>query len=426
MKKIITLLILLAVLTSCVQAPVSTEVQQPAESAQTAPEVEEAEAPVVEDVEVEEAEAPEEEEVEEPEVVVPVHSNIDEFIYVKQPGEEFDINEEYFEVVGIESDLQIASTGGWVQMVGAPQTFPVPDRPYTIGVAMYFTFDEVAGAVLQAVKDAAVEMGVRLVINDANNDQTIQNEALENWLLQGVDGVLVWPADFHTVAPAIEKLRNAGIPVVAGNPPMAGEVDAINFMDQYEVGRQSGIQIAEALLAKKGEVSGKVLYGTLPVFHPNAVGRVTGFKETLDSYGGEIEYIEIQSLKQEEAYTKFQDALLANPDTDVAWAVMSATMLGILAAVKDTGSDVIIGGVDNDRPILAGIANGDIVGTIAYSGFESGYWALVQMVNLLNGVEIPGVLGRPINPVDKDNVEEMFKYYYKGETLEGYMGTLGE
>lgn len=407
MKRIITLLILVALLAGCAQAPVVTETQEPDE---TTEEVEVTEA-------VEEVEATEE---------VLVHSNVDEFVYVKQPGEEFDINADYFEGVGIESDLQIASTGGWVQASGGPQAFPEPNETYTIGVAMYFTFDEVAGAVLQAVKDAAVQMGIKLVIHDANNDQTAQNEALENWLLQGVDGVLVWPCDFHTVAPAIEQLREAGIPVIAGNPPMTGTVDAMNFLNHYEIGWQSGLQLAEALLAKKGEVSGKVLVGTLPIFHPNAVGRVAGFKDAMDSYGGDIEYIEVQSLKQEEAYTKFQDALIQNPDTDIAWAVMSATMLGIVAAVKDTGADVLIGGVDNDRPILAGIANGDIVGTIAYSGFESGSWALIQMVNLLNGVDIPGVLGRPINAVDADNVAEMFAYYYKGETLEEYLGTLGD
>lgn len=356
------------------------------------------------------------------EVTAPTHSNADEFTYVKQAGEAFDINVDYFETVGIESDLQIASTGGWVQCDGPPSVYPVPNETYTIGVAMYFTFDQVAGAVLQAVKDAAVEMGIKLEINDANNDQTIQNQALENWLLEGVDGVLVWPCDFNTCAPAIQDLRDAGIPVIAGNPLVTGEVDAINFLNHYEIGWQSGVQLAEALLAKKGEVSGKVLYGTLPTFHPNAVGRVAGFKAAMDSYGGQIEYIEVQSLTQEEAYTKFQDALLTNPDADVCWAVMSATMLGILAAVKDAGSDALIGGVDNDRPILAGIKKGEIVGTIGYSGFESGYWAMDQMVNLLNGVDIPGVLGRPINAIDASNVDDMFAYYYKGETLEGYMG----
>ncbi len=397
MKKFVILILLASILTGCVQGPASEETVPVEEVADQTSVVDEAE--------------------------VPEHSNTDEFIYVKQPGEVFDINKEYFEVVGIESDLQISETGGWVQVTGSPDKFPEPKEIYTIGVAMYFTFDEVAGSLLQAVKDAAVQMGVKLLIHDANNDQTAQNQALENWLLQGVDGVLVWPADFHTVAPAIQKLRDAGIPVIAGNPPMTGEVDSMNFINQYEIGRMSGVQLAEALLAKKGEVSGKVLYGTLPTFHPNAVGRVAGFKDEMNSHGGIIEYIEIQSLQQEEAYTKFQDALLANPDADIAWAVMSATMLGIIAAVKDTGStDVLIGGVDNDRPILASVANGDIVGTIAYSGFESGYWALVQMINLLNGVEIPGVLGRPINAVDKNNVVEMFEYYYKGETLEGYIG----
>ncbi|MEM5767409.1 MAG: hypothetical protein AAGU32_03845, partial [Bacillota bacterium] len=94
----------------------------------------------------------------------------------------------------------------------------------------------------------------------------------------------------------------------------------------------------------------------------------------------------------------------------------------IVAAVKDVGVDPVVGGVDNDKTILAGISSGDIDSTVGYSGFESGAWLMSQMVNLLNGVDIPAVLGRPITGITADNVAEMFEHYYD-ETLDEYLGS---
>jgi hypothetical protein len=44
-----------------------------------------------------------------------------------------------------------------------------------------------------------------------------------------------------------------------------------------------------------------------------------------------------------------------------------------------------------------------------------------EMVNLLNGVPIPGVVFISNMKVTKENVEEAFAHYYPGQTLEGYM-----
>ena len=44
------------------------------------------------------------------------------------------------------------------------------------------------------------------------------------------------------------------------------------------------------------------------------------------------------------------------------------------------------------------------------------------MVNILNGVaDVPGQIIGPIETVTKDNVEEMFEYYYGGRTLQDYL-----
>jgi ABC-type sugar transport system substrate-binding protein len=82
---------------------------------------------------------------------------------------------------------------------------------------------------------------------------------------------------------------------------------------------------------------------------------------------------------------------------------------------------VPLSSVDNDKPILAGIYNGEVVGTAAYSSIAPAWWSMTQMVNLLNGDPIPGVMFYENMKVTKDNVEEAFAHYYPGKTLQDYL-----
>ena len=44
-----------------------------------------------------------------------------------------------------------------------------------------------------------------------------------------------------------------------------------------------------------------------------------------------------------------------------------------------------------------------------------------NIVNILNGVEVPGHIIGPIEVIHKDNVEELFEMYYGGRSLKDYM-----
>jgi hypothetical protein len=46
---------------------------------------------------------------------------------------------------------------------------------------------------------------------------------------------------------------------------------------------------------------------------------------------------------------------------------------------------------------------------------------MTQIVNLLNGDPIPGVMFYENMKVTKDNVEEAFAHYYPGKTLQDYL-----
>jgi ribose transport system substrate-binding protein len=370
--------------------------------------------------------APEEEPMEEPveepmeEPKTPENPNEADYTYVGDPDEVFDLNSWYGDV-GVEADVTIKSPGA-VKVPDIMTTdIPKANEPYTIGFSVYYTVDEVGSMILESMKTAADEAGVELLVNDANYDQNAQNQAIEQWILQGVDGVILAPADFTGVKTALDALEEADIPVVTLNAPLAGSTYAAVISDTVEQGQIAGELLEADLLAAGTPMEGPIVYQTLPFVHPNAATRAKGFVDVFAEYP-DIEIIELTGISPEEHFTAFDGAIKANPDMIGAWGLYSSATIGMLNAKKANGRvDIPLSSVDNDKPILAGIYDGEIVGTAAYSSIAPSRWSMSQIINLLNGAPIPGIVFYANMEVRPDNVEEAFEHYYPGKTLEEFM-----
>lgn len=349
-----------------------------------------------------------------------VNPNLADFTPVGDQAVVFDLNGWYKEV-GVDAAVTIRSAGA--VRVPDEMTTPMPkaNEEYTIGFSVYYTVDEVGSMILDTMKVAAEEAGVKLLVNDANYDQNAQNQAIEQWILQDVDGVILAPCDFTGVKTALDALEAAGIPVITLNAPLAGNVDSLVIGDTVEQGAIAGVLLEKALLASGKEMKGTVVYQTLPFVHPNAATRAKGFVDTFTKYT-DITVVELTGISPEEHYTAFDGAIKAYPDMIGAWGLYSSATIGMMNAKEANGrDDILLSSVDQDKPILKGIKDGIIVGTAAYSSIAPSNWCMSQMVNLLNGIPIPGVIFYANMEITADNVESAFEHYYPGKTLQDYI-----
>ncbi len=413
MRKLIQLtsllLILAFVLAAC--APAATPTTAPAVEAPAAP-VEQAPAAPAEEAPAAPAEpaAP----------ATPENANLADFTYVGDQDTVFDLNGWYDEV-GVEANVMIRSKGAVKVPDDLTTEMPKAAEKYTIGFSVYYTVDEVGSMILETMKAAAVEAGVELLVNDANYDQNAQNQAIEQWILQGVDGVILAPCDFTGVKTALDALEAANIPVVTLNAPLAGNVDAVVIGDTVEQGTIAGELLEQALIASGKEMKGSIVYQTLPFVHPNAATRAKGFVDVFTKYP-DIKIVELTGISPEDHYKAFDGALKANPDMIGAWGLYSSATIGMMNAMLAEGkTDLLLSSVDQDKPILKGIYDGVIVGTSAYSSIAPAKWCMSEIVNLLNGADIPGVVFYANMAITKDNVESAFEHYYPGKTLKDYM-----
>lgn len=205
------------------------------------------------------------------------------------------------------------------------------------------------------------------------------------------------------------------------NAPLAGNVDTVIISDTVEQGAIAGKMLEEALLAAGTAMEGVIVYQTLPFVHPNAATRAKGFIDTFADYP-DIEIVELTGISPEEHYTAFDGALKAYPDMLGAWGLYSSATIGMLNAKLANGfDDLLLSSIDQDKPILKGIYDGDVIGTAAYSSIAPAWYCMSQMVNMLNGAEIPGVIFYENLGITADNVESAFEHYYPGKTLQEYL-----
>jgi len=90
----------------------------------------------------------------------------------------------------------------------------------------------------QKAADAA---GEKLVIFNANNVASAQNSAIEDYITQKVDGIVLVAIDVNGVKPAITAAKKAGIPVVAIDARIPdGDSAAFIGVDNKGAGEQIG------------------------------------------------------------------------------------------------------------------------------------------------------------------------------------------
>jgi len=98
--------------------------------------------------------------------------------------------------------------------------------PYTVGVSNVSVANSYRVQVIEEIKYAAskkTDLIKSLVITDAGGDANKQIADIEDLVTQKVDILLVAPASYTALSPAVEEAVNAGIPVVVFNTDLESD-----------------------------------------------------------------------------------------------------------------------------------------------------------------------------------------------------------
>lgn len=280
-----------------------------------------------------------------------------------------------------------------------------------VGYVVNFMSHEWYQNIVSGAKARAAELGVELLVADANLDVAAQIAAAENFITQGVDVLALTPVDAKALAPIVRQAKEAGIPVITESNVVEGAVTYVGISNQ-EGGRKAGLWFAD--YARKNNLDPNVLIVGLPNFE-DCRQRVAGFKEGLEESG--IDYtikqeVDGQGLK-EKALQVSQDALTANPDVNVIFGINDDSTTGGMAAYKEAGLS---------EPALTAIGFG-FEGAVGQNALLSGgpYKAALAMfpnfvgvsivdaaVKVANGEKLPAHYETPTVVIDESNFDTFY------------------
>ncbi|MDO4470801.1 MAG: sugar ABC transporter substrate-binding protein, partial [Bacillota bacterium] len=162
-----------------------------------------------------------------------------------------------------------------------------------IGVCLVYKGDEWCSAVADEFEKQAKELGVEVNIQDGNLDAETQTKQIENFIAQEYDLIAVDPANADGIVPALEKAKEANIPLVFFDNN-ANYEDIVSYVtwDSYETGKIIGEYLHDKI---ETEMEGKANIAVLTMATPvNIQTRIEGVKDALKdldiTYVSEQEY----------------------------------------------------------------------------------------------------------------------------------------
>jgi ribose transport system substrate-binding protein len=228
------------------------------------------------------------------------------------------------------------------------------------------------------------------------DDRESQIQVMENFVTQGVTGIVLAPLDDVALRMPVKEAVDSGIPVVIIDSGLKREEDYVSFVatDNYLGGQKGGERLAQILGGK-----GKVIMLRYQEGSASTMNREQGFLDVLkEKYPG----IEVVSANQyggattESAYQASEN-LLAPLETadgglsiDGIFCPNESTAFAMLRALEDGGlaGKVKYVGFDSSDRLVQGLRTGEIQGLVLQDPINMGYLGVKTLVAHLQGQKV--------------------------------------
>lgn len=261
----------------------------------------------------------------------------------------------------------------------------------------------------------AEEMGVTTIITDGGSDAAKQVSALENFIVQGVDAIVVVPVDANSLTGIIAEAKDAGIPVITHTTYYEDATCNMN-VDELEMGTANG-RNAGAWLAETFGEDAAVKYAILTQSSlEQTIGRENGIKAGIAEFMPNAECVmTVDAHTTDLGITAAEDILTAHPDIVAIMGINDSGCLGAYETVVAQGIDqskFFIGGNDGTEQALRLIKEGTCYrGSVDLNPVETGRLMIDYAIAACNGQEIPHEYMVPVAAVNIDNVDQYLAMY---------------
>ncbi|MCS6846073.1 MAG: substrate-binding domain-containing protein [Caldilineales bacterium] len=282
---------------------------------------------------------------------------------------------------------------------------PVPscNKPMKIGVSMLFD-DRWLTTMRDAMTAYAKEHpNIELVMVDSKEDVAIQLGQVENFIAQGVDAIVLVPANTDATDPMTKAAQDAGIPLVYVNRKPANLPEGVVYVGSNSI--DAGIFQMEWIAEKLGGKGNVViLMGNLS--QEAAQQRTAGVKQVAAKYPGiKITKEQTGNWDRAQGMAVMENWLATGDQIDAVASNNDEMAIGALAAIEAAGKlgQIIVGGVDASPDALEEMAKGRLNVTVFQNAKGQGQGGIAAAAALVCGDKIPQITWIPYELVTPEN-----------------------
>lgn len=239
----------------------------------------------------------------------------------------------------------------------------------------------------QGCKDACEELGWEMrptlcpVTPDSNEEQI---QLVEQDLLDPPDLYIFCPANSDGIVPAVEKINEAGIPIINVNTRIGSGPDYLAFcgVDCYELGTLVGESLSEAI-----DYEGNVIILEGVSGSQTAIDYKAGGVDIFEKYDGiTILDSQIANYQRQDALNVTQNLLQKYDDIDAIYACNLEMAMGALVACEQAGrEDILIGTVNMSEEGMQAIADGRLYMIVDDNPYNVAYTGVMSFNDHCNG-----------------------------------------
>lgn len=256
--------------------------------------------------------------------------------------------------------------------------------------------------IVTGYKDAVSRLGGKLTIADANYDIKKQADQIAAFVASKPAAIFITPADAAAIAPAVQAAVASGVPVFCGDSYVPNTtVTSTAMSNNFGLGT-----IGAEYIAKRLNGRGNVAIVSLPS-NESWDQRTLGAKSVFIRYPG-IKIVSQIAFALGGSTTPRQvvdNILTANSQLDAIWCAWDGAASEGTLAIKATGRNIFITGIDGGRQSFEYIKAGTpFAMTLAQSFYEMAYMNAFYAHEVITGRKAPRFIITPAYAVTKDSL----------------------
>ena len=259
-------------------------------------------------------------------------------------------------------------------------------------------------ALIEGAELGAEEFGAEIEVcgGHSEDDVVTQIKNIEESIQKKPDAILVAPSDYSALDEVLQKVVDAGIPLIYIDSTTQNEIaDCVISTDNYVAGKELGAY-AKTILKSDSKIG---IMGHVKETSTE-MERENGIREGLGEYKTNIVDVLYCDSSYDKAYNQTKIMLMKHPDIDMIIGTNEYAAVGTARAIKDLGMEktVKMVGFDNSVEEIQLLEEGVFEGIIIQKPFNMGYLGVEEAIALLQGKPVEKSLDSGCKLITRKNM----------------------